>query len=282
MKSSALKSLGNFLGWTIIAVLAVVNTARINMIYGILTALIIVLVFLYSKRSVFMFIKGQGLFNSGNKEEAFKWFERAYKSGLKPRNALYWAYLVLRDGDLSKSEKLIDEIVRYHKKELERNDLVNAAINRALICWKKGDLEGAIERAEEIYNSGVKTTALYGILGYWYMLSGDNEKALKINEEAYEYNSSDQIICDNLAQNYFLSGNKEKAEKMYKKLLSENPNFIEPYYNYAMILKSNGDLSGAKENFEKALTFDEKFLSTVTHDMVKKELDTVNGGFKEQ
>lgn len=277
MKDSTLRGFLSFLGWTIIIVLAVINAAKFGFAYALFAVLVILAVFVYVKRASIMYIIGQGKFNSGDKKEAFRWFEKAYATGtLKPQNSLFYAYLVLRDGQLEKSEELICDVLKKHKSKLSKNDLINMEINKALISWKKGDLKDAIKKAEKIYNDNVRTTALYGILGYWYVLDGEIQKAIKINEQAYEYNKSDDIICDNLAQNYFLLGNTEKAEKMYLDLLKKNPTFIEPYYNYGVILKSKGENEKAKEYFEKALGYEEKFLSTVTHEMVKKELESIS------
>lgn len=242
--------------------------------FGVIGASVIIFgIFYYVNRAQLMFMGASAKFNTGDKKSAFEKYEKAYKTGkLKPTNALFYAYLLLRDGQIEKSENLIDEIYTKYNKILLPNDKINVSINKALIKWKKGDVKGAIADAKSLYDSGIKTTALYGIMGYWYILDEKYDEALKINEEAYEYNESDQIICDNLAQNYFLTGNKEKSEEMYKELLSKEPNFIEPYYNYGMILKSNGNFEGAKEYFKKALTMEEKFLSTVTHNMVNSEL----------
>ena len=269
-----MKGILTFVSWVIV-IFILFFEAWINFKwFGVIGASVIMLgIFYFVNRAQLMFMGANAKFNAGDKKSAFEEYEKAYKTGkLKPTNALYYAYLILRDGQIEKSEKLIDEIYAKYNKSLLPNDKINVSINKAIIKWKKGDIKGAICDAKSLYDSGIKTTALYGIMGYWYILDGRYDEALKINEEAYEYNESDQIICDNLAQNYFLAGNKEKSEKLYKELLLKNPNFIEPYYNYGVILKSDGKNDEAKEYFEKALTMEEKFLSTVTHDMVKRKL----------
>ena len=276
MKSSPYRGLLSFIGWAIVIFIIIFEASQLGTIWAVLASVAIILGFLFVKRAAVMCIVAQGKFNSGETQAAFKWFGKAYATGtLNPVKALFYAYLLLRDGQLEKSEKIIDEISKKHKNTLSKNDELNIALNKTLIKWKKGDLKGAIEDAEKLYASGIKNTALYGVLGYWYILDGRVDKALEINEEAYEYNSSDQIITDNLAQNYFLVGNTEKAEEMYKDLLEKNPDFIEPYYNYGIILKSKGDSEGARLHFEKALEQKEKFLSTVTHAQIKKEIENL-------
>ena len=273
-----MKGIINLLAWAVV-IFILFYEAWVNFgFFGIAIVIAAVFGVLYVVfRAQIMFLKGNARYNTNDKQGAFEIYEKAYLTGrLKPVNSLYYAYLLLRDGKIEKSEKMIDEISKKYKNVLLKNEKLSIRINKALIKWKKGDLKDAIADAEGIYNEGVKNTSLYGVLGYWYIIDKRYDDALKINEEAHEYNSSDLIIYDNLAQNYFLVGNKEKSEEMYKDILDKNPDFIEPYYNYGMLVLSNGDKEKAKEYFEKALSMEEKFLSTVTHDMVRYEIEKIS------
>ena len=112
-------------------------------------------------------------------------------------------------------------------------------------------------------------------MGYWYDLDGQYEKALEVNKEAYDYNSDDLIIADNLAQNYFLLGDIEKSHDMYVDILNKDPQFIEPYYNFALVLDALGEYDDALDELNNALEMKEKFLSTVTHDMVRAKIEEI-------
>lgn len=273
-----MRGLLSFICWAIVIFIVMFEAwTRLGILGVLLASLVFIGILIYSCRVSLIFALGTGKFNSGDKTAAFKMYEKAYATGkLKSVNALYYAYLLLRDGQLEKSESLLNEISKKYEKTLSYNDNLNISLNKALIKWKQGDLKSAISEAEELYEKGIKMTSLYGVLGYWYILDSRLDDALKINKEALEYNDSDQIIWDNLAQNYFLLGDIEKSEEMYKELLEKNPKFIEPYYNYGIVLKSKGDLNGAKDYFEKALLQEEKFLSTVTHNKVRAQLDALN------
>ena len=230
---------------------------------------------IFMMRAQIIFFIGQNKYIK-NHQSGIKLMEKAYMSGkLPPRQSLMFAYLVLRDGDVDKAEKLINKITYLKKKELKYESLMTAKINQALILWKKGDLKQAIEMLEEIYSSGYKTTVLYGTLGYFYILDGQISKALDFNNEAYEYNGTNMIIEDNLASNCMLAADYDRAEELYNKLFTQNPEFIEPYYNYALLMKTRGNRQQAAEYFNKALQYPEKFLSTVTHDQIKKELEAL-------
>ena len=251
----------------------ILRCAKIHIGLGILSAVIILFAILFLKRATLYSLKAQLTFNT-DKQKAFEYFEKAYKTKkMKPQVALFYSYLLLRDAKCDIANQKIDEILKNQKSKLTETDIKNAHLNKALIKWKTGDLKGAIKKAEALYEDDFKTTALYGVLGYWYILDNDLEKALKINKEAYEYNDSDLIICDNLAQNYYLLGDVEKAFEMYEKIMEKEPTFIEAYYNFALVLIKKGEKEKAMENLEKALEIDEKFLSCITHKQVEELLD---------
>lgn len=235
--------------------------------------LLIIAAILY--RNAIYVIAAQMTFDKDH-AKGFKWFDKAYKTGrMKPQEALFYAYLLLRDGHTEKSAAIIDEIGRQRKSELSRQDYLNSRLNRALITWKSGDLDGAIESIQAIYDEDFKNTAVYGVLGYLYIEKGDYEKAMTINEEAVDYNPDDNIISDNYALNYLRMGDIEKAEELYKNLLEKNPNFLEPYYNYATLLEQKGDIASSKEYYHKALEYPEKYLSTVSHSQITSRLDNL-------
>lgn len=205
--------------------------------------------------------------------KGFLWFERALKTGkMRPINVLVYTYLLIRDGVLDKSEQLIVKTLFVDREKLTDEHVSGAHINLSIIKWKNSDLRGAIEEIEEVYESGYRSTVMYQTLGTYYILNGQYAKALEFNKEALDFNSTDKIIRDNLAYNYFLCGNIGTAVQMYEELIDENPTFIEPYYNYGLILEAEGDYEGAMAFYEKALTIEVKFLSTVTHETVKEAI----------
>ncbi|UKI35020.1 MAG: hypothetical protein L6V93_12200 [Clostridiales bacterium] len=152
-----------------------------------------------------------------DKQKAFDLFEKAYKTGrMKPQTALYYSYLLLRDGRLEESDKKFDEILSQNKKALTETDINNAYLNKTLVKWKSGDLKGALCRRSVALRQRLQKPRL--CTAFWDIgttLTGSMKKALEVNKEAYDYNSDDLIIADNLAQNYFLLGDIEKSHDMY-------------------------------------------------------------------
>lgn len=206
--------------------------------------------------------------------KGFLWYERAMKTGkMRPQSMLVYAYLLIRDGVLDKSEKIINKTMFMYKDKLTDEYRCASHLNLSIIKWKRGQLKDAIEELEEVYNTGFRSTVMYGTLGTYYLLNGQYVKALEFHKEALEYNDTDHSIRDNLALNYYLCGNISMADEIYESLMDEDPKFIEPYYNYGMVLEQMGEYEAAMANYKKAMTITVKFLSTVTHEQVQAAID---------
>ena len=275
LQTPSLKSIIKPILYLILFFVILTYASKFGALYAVLAFLAILAAIYIAKRASILSLMATFKFKK-DRQKSFELFEKAYKTGkMKPQTALYYSYLLLRDGKLAESDRKFDEILSKYKSKLSETDKNNAYLNKSLVKWKSGDLKGALKDAQALYDDGYKTTALYGVLGYWYDLDGQYEKALEINKEAREYNSDDLIIADNLAQNYFLVGEIEKSHDMYVDILNKDPQFIEPYYNFALVLDSLGEYDDALEELENALSMQEKFLSTVTHDMVRAKIEEI-------
>lgn len=230
----------------------------------------------FALRADLMSTYAQISYNKGDHGKAFLWFERALKTGkMRPRTQLIYAYMLIRDGVLDKSERLINKTMFMFKDKLGDEFSNPSHLNLSIIKWKRGQITEAIEELEEVYNTGFRSTIMYGTLGTYYLLNGQYAKALEFNKEAFEYNDTDKSIRDNLALNYYLCGNINAADEIYSELIEEEPTFLEPYYNYGMVLETLGEYEAAMENYKKALTITVKFLSTVTHEQVQAAIDNL-------
>lgn len=206
---------------------------------------------------------------SKDREKGVKLMKAAYKTGkLSPTQQLYYAYLILRAGEIDDAENAMNKATVIGKHSLNDLQLKQCEFNRAIITWKRGDLSSAIVGLEELYADGYRTSGLYGTLGSFYLMNKEFERSVSFAKEGIEYNSDDKVSYDNLGQAYIGLGMLDEAQKVYEELLPQKPTFLEPYYNYATIMEKKGELKPAKYYYETALTFEEKFLSTVTHDEI--------------
>jgi len=215
-------------------------------------------------------------------DAGFKYLEKAYLTGkMNPQDTLIYAYLLLRDGHLIKAEKLITGTIHQNKKRLTQKNLLAAELNRAIILWKKNDLDGAIKKMEEVYETGYRSTVHYQTLGIFYLLNNDIEKAEEFIMEGMDFNCEDASIRDNLGLLYIKQGKWENAEGVYESLFSEkNPTFIEAHYNYATVFEHNGDYENAFKYYQSALGCPERFLSTVKLSLVEACLTRVEERLK--
>ena len=215
-------------------------------------------------------------------DAGFRYMEKAHKTGkMNPQDALIYAYMLLRDGHLVKAEKLIAGTIHQNKNKLTEKNLLAAELNRAIILWKRNDLDGAIKKMEEVYSTGYRSTVHYQTLGIFYLLNNNLEKAEEFIMEAMDFNAEDASIRDNLGLLYIKQGKWENAEVVYETLFSETtPPFIEAHYNYATVFEHNGDYENAFKYYQSALGCPERFLSTVRLSLVEACLTRVETHLK--
>lgn len=188
-------------------------------------------------------------------------------------NVLKYAYFLIYLGNLDKCKEELDKV---DYESLNEDILkITYKTTEALYTWKSGDINKAIEIYEELHEN-YKNTSIYETLGYLYIVKKDYDTALKYNEEAYDYASDNKVITDNLAETYYFLGEKDKAKELYEKMFNveeaNKPKFSECYYYYGLILKEENNISKANEMFNKALEMRESFLSGLTHEAIKKEI----------
>ncbi len=206
-------------------------------------------------------------YQQGRHEDAFQIFQKAEKVGkISLSNRMTYGYVALRLGNLREARRILtlcrdmtprDSAGRKHVRNL-----------LALVSWKEGDLQEAIEILEDIMASDFKNTQIYQNLGIFYNLAGEKEKALAFAKEGYEYNADDLIICDNLADAYAGMGEWEKAEEVYLDLMKKEPHFPEAYYGYGKTLIALGKVDEGKKYLEESLTKPFSYLSIRTKDEI--------------
>jgi len=238
-----------------------------TLIYILLIAWLVLMIVL---RSDVIALLSRMQWKKGNTTKALKGFAFADKIGkMSAENLMYYGFIALRDGQLELARTMLNRASMSNPKPVLKKKIKSML---ALVCWKEGDIDLAIEMLEDII-SEVKTTEIYQDLGLMYILKGDKEKALEFNREAYEYNSDNLGIMDNLAESYALCGDIEKASEIYEELLEKEPHFPEPYYSYGMLLIEKGERERGIELIEESLDKRFTFLSVKTQQEVEGILE---------
>ncbi|HOQ07353.1 MAG TPA: tetratricopeptide repeat protein [Clostridiales bacterium] len=251
-------------------VIIIIILARFSKWIGMAALLVYFLVLVYISRAKIYTIIGTRRYGLGRLDEAIKWFGRAYaanRGGI--RTAVNYAYLLLKSGELQKPEEILQKALKEHPRD---QDVPYLKSIMALVLWKKGELDQAVEMLGEVIQT-YKTTTVYGSLGFMLIEKGDLDKALQFNLEALEFNPRDNIINDNLGQNYLLLGQYDKAREVYENLLAKSPAFPEPYYNYGLLMEKLGNREKALESMKKALDMKFSFLSTITREEIEAAIN---------
>ena len=237
-----------------------------------------VLIYIVVRRANLVAIYGKTRYSQRRYPEAMKIFKFADKIGnLNANNKMLLGYVCLRCGELDNARKHLRFCSTMTRPGTAERYQVNNLL--ALVSWKEGNLDDAIEVLEDIVKNGYKNTVIYQNLGIFYNLSNDKEKALKFNLEAYEYNSDDDIICDNLADAYASSGDYQKAAEIYKNLIEKDPEprFPEAYYGYGETLIKLGNKDEGLKLIEKALTKPFSYLSIRTKQDIEEMYRSYGG-----
>lgn len=266
------KTMKIFLIGFILPLVLIIAAWLINMWLGILAAVIYAVALGILLRPVLYSMKGSKAYSLGRTDEAIKWFGKAYATRkASVRTSVSYAYILLRNGDPAKADEILKQVLKENGSNV---DLPYIKSIMALVLWKKGKVEEAVEMLEEVIKT-YKTTSVYGSLGYLLILKGDLEKALQFNLGAYDYNSSDKIIQDNLGQNYYLLGMYDKANEIYKPLIEKAPGFPEPYYGYSLLLLAMGRRDEALDYMKKALGYKFTYLSTISREEIEAKIKEV-------
>lgn len=252
-----------------IFIILLIISSKYNALLGSLLISVFILIQLYLSRSYIYLIIGNNHYSKGDKDVAYKWYEKACKAEKdKSKAKSIYGYILIKEGHVAEADRVLQGI---SKKDLNLKELSHFKLTYALVKWKQGNLDEAISLVEEVHKSYKYSTA-YESLGYLLILKGDYEKALEYNLEAYDYDSSNKIIVDNLAETYFYLGEYDKSLKLYEELIEKNPTFKEPYYYYGLILAKNGNNDEALKMFEKALSMKESFLSDISNSKIEKAI----------
>lgn len=203
---------------------------------------------------------------NGNNDKAESLFETAADLfGGNNQYKVEYALLLMRNGKYKDAEKILNVIIL--DRSVPQKNKINAKTYRAMSYHKQGRTEEALEEMTELYET-VKTTVVYGLLGYLKQLDGAS--ALDFCEEAYDYNSDDRDICDNLLVALIREGRLEKADEIASDLREKYPQFVEGFYHSAMLELKKGNKERAEEFLEKTQDCRRSMLTTVSVEDIEK------------
>jgi tetratricopeptide (TPR) repeat protein len=241
-----------------------------HVLLGILAILIYLSYLTYSKRNNIFASLANSAHLKGNNELSLQWLDKAYQVNPKHHQiGTTYGYNLLKYGHIDHAEKVLEQLIAPNTSQSQRSS-VN--MNLALVRWKQNRLEEAISILEEI-NKRMKTSVLYGSLGYLYLEQGNLDRALTYNLEAYDYNDSNTVILDNLGLTYIRMNEWSKAEEIYNKLIPLNPKFPEAYYHQGLVQFNKGEFDLAYDSYVDALRRPFTNMSTEPKELIESKKD---------
>lgn len=219
--------------------------------------------------------KAMAAHGKGNYEEALKLYEAAYGKGMdNPALLRGYSVLLIRTNHFDQAL----EVIKLMEKQpnLTQKDRADIHVNYALILWKKGHLDRAMEILEDEFRH-IKSGSMYSIIGYLKIEQGDAEEALRFNKEALDYDDSDPVFLDNLGQTYYrLLGDKQTAKDYFDRAIAVKANAIDTNYFLAQYDIENGDIEKAKARLETARKGFFSPLNYATPEMIDEQLEKLN------
>lgn len=219
--------------------------------------------------------KAMAAHSKGNYEEALKLYEAAYGKGMdNPALLRGYSVLLIRTNHFDQAL----EVIKLMEKQpnLTQKDRADIHVNYALILWKKGHLDRAMEILEDEFRH-IKSGSMYSIIGYLKIEQGDAEEALRFNKEALDYDDSDPVFLDNLGQTYYrLLADKQTAKDYFDRAIAVKANAIDTNYFLAQYDIENGDIEKAKARLETARKGFFSPLNYATPEMIDEQLEKLN------
>ncbi|MBQ2991640.1 MAG: tetratricopeptide repeat protein [Clostridia bacterium] len=183
--------------------------------------------------------------------KALELYDEAYAKGMdKFRLLRGYCVLLIRTCQFDKALEVLKKLDKMPG--LSQKDKTDIHVNYAIILWKKGHLDRAMEILESEFRH-IKNGTMYSIIGYLKIEQGDAQEALRFNQEALEYDEDDAVFQDNMGQTYYrLLGDKEKAKAYFDRAIAKKPNAIDTNYFLALYDIENGDKESARERLNTA------------------------------
>lgn len=252
----------------LIPIAAVIICFIIDKRLGAAVLLAVCAYIIYSNVPSFYATKGNKAFAAGDNEGALAWYKKAYDTGrASVMIKASYCFVMMRAGLFEDAEAMLSSMLSQKRIDATSRNVLRQY--RCMAKFKLGEYDEAMEEAEEVF-AEYKNSAMYGILGYFKLMSDkiSTEEKRAFCEEAYEYNSDDRDIADNMAVACMLGGDYESALKYSKELTDKNPKFVEAYYHGAQAAYALGDKKTAMEYLDKTKECSRSAMTTVSEEEI--------------
>lgn len=273
----------NFLFIVAVAIAVFALNHFFGPLVGLLGVTVFIVVFVLVKWADILMLRGNSLYNKGQRKKGLELMEKAYATGkLNGTMTVYYSYCLIRENMNDKAIEVLDKYIDAGKGT--KADINRAKHNKAIILWKEGHLDEAFEIMKEAH-SAVPASDTYGTLGLLYLEKAKAdpsmaEEAEAFLKEAYDYNADDRSIADNMGVWYLDRGELDAAAEVYSTLLKTPQPSPTPYYRYGLVLERQGKYEDAEDMFSRALRCSFTGVTTIKRQDVTDALERVEAEYE--
>lgn len=223
--------------------------------------------FLFYRRQIFLYLHGNDELAKGHLDKAFKYYEKALKAHVNEEGELSIANAYVVHGDIRRGREIL---AHFESRKLENpNNIHYAKMLEALLDWREGKIQEAIDALVAIKNGGWENTTLLTNLMVMYLDQDMVDEAEQIWREASESEKQDLGIRDLRGRILIAQGKWDDAYKLYvpmlkepQKLVNELVHAMQVFVHYGMIKEALICLEAAKDGpFNKINPYSKDYLN---------------------
>lgn len=230
--------------------------------------------FLVNHRDFLCGFMGRLGVSNNHPSKAVSWYKTAAKvTNCNVKYITNYVYCEIKYGSVEEADRTITRILKRREKNhpFKGQDLVDLQMTRALLEWKKGNIDKSIEILEVPFKEN-PTSTLYTTISYMKTIKGDVSESLAFAKEAYEKFEKDILVRSIYAINLYKDGQKEEAGKIFEVLTEGISNIPDTLYFYALLLIEKDETEEAILMLKKAKRLLETTIITIVDPEAYDEL----------
>lgn len=245
-------------------------------VYQVVATCVAIVVSYWASLPMLYMFRGNSAYNKGKYKDAVALYKKAYKTNrLSPDMEIYCGYILLKEGERDFAENVFKKL---ETKKLNFRQQNTFDVNRAILIWKKGDIDSAIDLLKKVWAKEESVTVA-GTLGALMLVKAreslDYTEALGFCEKTNEKFTYERTILANLGEAYFQTGKNDEALKVFGELMDCGSKAPAACYYYALALMKDGQRDEAEEMLNRSLRQRFSALSTVSKKTVKAMLEEI-------
>ena len=245
--------------------------------YQVVSVVLAIVISIFLNLPMLYMFSANSAYKKGKYKDALVKYKKAYKTKrLSPDMEIFCGYIFLKEGDKEACEEVFNRVSERKLSDRQKDSLDT---NRALLLWKKGQIDDAVALLQSVWEHSESITVA-GSLGALMLIqaknTGEYKKALEFCEKTNEKYTYEKTIMANLGEAYYCIGDNDRALEVFSELMDCGSSAPAPFYYYGLALLKAGKKDEAEEMFNRSLRQRFSALSTVSRKTVKEKLAQIS------